>query len=309
MSLDKTYLEYPQRRYGMDHDLYSWTMLSDRPAVVWPNGAKLAVWVNVNLQHFPLNQASNPVAVPGGMKMPYPDLRHYSLRDYGNRVGIFRIFQALDKAGITPTVAINGAMVARAPYLMDFIKERGNEVIAHGWQMDQLHHGQVDVALETQWINTTLTTLRQHFEQPVNGWLSPGRFQSANTPALLKAQGIDYMCDWVNDDLPYAFNTGAGNITAMPLSNELDDFFILTNNLHSEDSYAEQLIDACDFLLQEAEQSGGGRLLALNIHPWLLGQPHRIACFEQVLRHLTSKSAIWNASAAAIRQSWLQQQG
>ncbi|GAA6184986.1 MULTISPECIES: polysaccharide deacetylase family protein [Alteromonadaceae] len=307
MSLDDSYLQYPKRHYGMDHDLYDWSMLTERKPIVWPNNKKLALWVNINVQFFPLNQGANPVAVPGGMKMPYPDLRHFSLRDYGNRVGIFRIFKALDKFNIKPTIAINGAMVERAPYLMDVIKERGNEVIAHGWQMDMLHHGEVSPNDEASWVAKSVQTLRERFEQPVKGWLSPGRLQSENTPELLQQNGIDYMCDWVNDELPYAFRTETGQLSNMPLSNELDDFFILQNNLHSEDSYVEQIQDACDLLLSEAETQGG-RLLALNIHPWMLGQPHRIACFEKVLEYISSKDGVWSASASDIYQSWQAQQ-
>ncbi|MFA3791261.1 polysaccharide deacetylase family protein [Aliiglaciecola sp. SL4] len=306
MSLDDSYLQYTKRRYGMDHDLYDWSMLSQRKPIVWPKQKKLALWVNINVQFFPLNQRDNPVPVPGGMKMPYPDLRHFSLRDYGNRVGIFRLFKALDKFNIKPTIAVNGAMVERAPYLMDVIKERGNEVIAHGWQMDMLHHGDVSPKDEASWIVKSVETLRERFDQPVTGWLSPGRLQSENTPKLLKQNGIDYMCDWVNDDLPYAFRTETGELTAMPLSNELDDFFILQNNLHSEDSYAEQIEDACDLLLSEA-QTQGGRLLALNIHPWMLGQPHRIACFEKALEHISSQDGVWSASASEIYQNWQSQ--
>ncbi len=307
MSLDDTYLEYPMRRYGMDHELYEWSMLTERAPVNWPQGKKLALWVNVNLQLFPLNQRQNPVAVPGGMTMPYPDLRHFSLRDYGNRVGIFRLFKALDKFNIKPTVAINGSMVERAPYLMDFIRDRGDEVIGHGWQMDMLHHGQVEREEEAEWVKRSLDTLRQTFEQPIRGWLSPGRIQSPNTPELLAENDIDYMCDWVNDDMPYPFSTASGGLTAMPLSNELDDFFILCNNLHSEDSYAEQIEDTCDFLLQEASEQGG-RLLALNIHPWLLGQPHRIASLERILAYISAKPEVWSAPAGVICDSWKQQQ-
>ena len=307
MSLDKEYLQYPQRHYGMDHDLYDWSMLTERPAVCWPEGKKLALWVNLNIDFFPLNQRANPTGVPGGMKMPYPDLRHFSLRDYGNRIGIYRLFKALDKFEVKPTIAINGAMVERAPYLMDMIKERGDEVLGHGWQMDMLHHGEVPIDEERQWVTRSLDTLREQFEQPVCGWLSPGRLQSANTPTLLKEQGITYMCDWVNDDMPYRFNTSRGALTALPLSNELDDFFILNNNLHSEDSYAEQVMDACDYLLTEANEQGG-RILALNIHPWMLGQPHRIALLERALAHISGHQEVWNASASEILDVWTAQQ-
>jgi peptidoglycan/xylan/chitin deacetylase (PgdA/CDA1 family) len=228
------------------------------------------------------------------------------LRDYGNRVGIFRIFKALDRFNIKPTVAINGALVERAPYLMDMIAERKDEVIAHGWQMDMLHSGELAKDEENNRIQRTIDSLNNRFESSVKGWLSPGRFQTANTPELLAKNHIEYMCDWVNDDMPYQFKTDSGDLHSLPLSNELDDFFILSSNLHSEDSYAEQVCDAADFLCHEAETEGG-RILALNIHPWLLGQPHRIALFERVLEHISAK-AVWSAGANDILNCWQSQQ-
>jgi len=305
--LEDNYLEYPKRSYGMDHDLYDWSMLSERKPVQWPNDKKLVLWVNLNLQFFPLNQQNNAVAVPGGMKMPYPDLRHFSLRDYGNRVGVYRLFKALDKYGVKPTIAINGSLVERAPYLMDMVKERGDEVIAHGWQMDMLHTGDLTLDTENKRIQRCIETLQNRFKKPINGWLSPGRLQTKNTPELLAQNDITYMCDWVNDDMPYVFNTQKGELTALSLSNELDDFFILSSNLHSENSYAEQIEDACDFLLEEAKNEGG-RILALNVHPWLLGQPHRISAFEQILKHITSNKEVWSASAQDIVKTWKEQQ-
>ena len=119
MALDKEYLEYPHRSHGMDHERYDWSMLSERKAVAWPGDAKLALWINVGLQFFPLNQRGKPFAVPGGMTMPYPDLRHFSLRDYGNRVGIYRFLDAFDRFGIKPTFALNTELAERAPYLLE----------------------------------------------------------------------------------------------------------------------------------------------------------------------------------------------
>mgnify|MGYP001813804018 CR=1 FL=1 len=116
------------------------------------------------------------------------------------------------------------------------------------------------------------------------------------------------MCDWINDDMPYRFRAGSDSLLAMPLSLELDDQFILHNNLHSEWEYADQIKDACDFLLAEADKTGGGRLLALSIHPWLLGQPHRIAAFESVLEHIAGQQGVWSTSASAIIDAWQAQQ-
>ena len=301
MSLDKKFLEYPHRSHGMDHKRYDWSMLSDRPKVQWPDNKKVALWVNVCLQFFPLNQQGHPFKVPGGMTMPYPDLRHYSLRDYGNRVGIYRILKALDKYGVTPTFSVSSRLAERTPYLMDMLKERGEEIACHGLHMDALHYGGQDIDQERQQVTRSLDTLRKLSGQDIIGWLSPARSESENTPELLAEHGIKYFCDWVNDDMPYTFRTQKGDLVAMPLSNELEDRFILMNNLHSEDSYVEQICDACDFLVQEAE-SQGGRILSLNVHPWLLGQPHRIGKFEQALEYIMEKPEIWSSSATDIMQ-------
>ncbi|MEM1143368.1 MAG: polysaccharide deacetylase family protein [Pseudomonadota bacterium] len=306
MTLDRSHLEYPLRRRGMDHDRYQWSMLVDRPPIAWPNGAPLAVWINVSLQHFPLDQRGEPFPPPGGLTMPYPDLRHYTLRDYGNRVGIFRVLEALSRHQATASFAVNGELAERYPSLLRRVAETG-EVLAHGWNMDCPHFGGMGEDNEKELIDRTAKALRRASGQEVRGWLGPGRNESENTPELLKQAGFSFLCDWVNDDLPYMFTTKQGALTALPLSTELEDRFILQNNLHSEESWVEQICDACDFLYEEAEREGG-RLLALSIHPWLIGQPHRIRSFESVLQHIMSKPAIWSAAPGEIVEHWLAQQ-
>ena len=309
MADDPEQLTYPKRGYGMDHDRYEWSMLSDRAPVTWPGGAKLALWVNVCLQFFPLDQQGKPFAAPGGMTMPYPDLRHFTLRDYGNRVGIYRFFKAFDRYNVKPTYAMNARLAERNPYLLGALKERGDEIACHGWDMDSLHYGGQDPTEERDLVARSLDTLRRLSGQPVRGWLSPARNESERTPELLAEHGVEYFSDWVNDDMPYVFRTDAGPLWAMPLSNELEDRFILVNNLHSEQSWLEQVCDACDFLLKEAESSGGGRILSLNIHPWLLGQPHRIGKLEQALEHITSRGDTWSASAGEILDAFTRGMG
>ena len=307
MALDPSYLEYAHRGYGMDHDRYDWSMLADRNPVEWPDGAKLALWINVAVQFFPLNQSGKPFAPPGGMSTAYPDLRHFTLRDYGNRVGIHRCLKALDEYGATPTFSVNAAVSERCPALLDRLLARDNEILASSWHMDTLHHGDMPEAEEAALVDKSLDALRSA-GCAVRGWQSPAGAQSRNTPDLLAGRGIDYMADWINDDMPYPFRTEAGTLVALPLSLELDDQFVIQNNLHSEWEYATQVKDACDYLLAEAETTGHGRLLALSIHPWLLGQPHRIGAFELALEHIMSRTGVWSASAVEIVDAWLGQQ-
>jgi len=303
MPLDPTYFDYPHRSYGMDHDFYDWSMLADRKPVEWPGKARVALWVNVALQYFPLNQEGKPFAPVGGMTTSYPDLRHYTLREYGNRVGIFRLLKAFDKYNVKPTFAVNTRLAERYPYLINKISERGDEILCHGWHMDAPHYGGQDKADEAALIEKSLAGLRTITGQAVEGWISPSKSQSSNTPELLAENGIKYMCDWINDDMPYPFRTPAGEILAMPLSTELEDRFIMQHNLHSEAEYADQIIDAFDFLHTEAADQGG-RMLALSIHPWMLGQPHRIGRLEQVLEYIMGHSDVWSASAGEIATAW-----
>ncbi|WP_350288918.1 polysaccharide deacetylase family protein [uncultured Croceitalea sp.] len=306
-SLDSDYLKYPERSYGMDHDRYEWSMLQNRKKVTWPNGKKIALWINVGVQFFPLNQKGIPFKVPGGMTKPYPDLRHYSLRDYGNRIGIYRFFKALDNYNITPTFAMNTKLAERYPYLLGTIRERNNELLCHGYDMDKLHYGGQDNAEETELIKRSLDGLRKLSGQDIKGWISPAKNESENTPDILAANGIEYFCDWVNDDMPYNFKTKNGTLTAMPLSTELEDRFIILNNLHSAEDWANQVEDAFEFFLKESKTSGG-RILSLNTHPWVLGQPHRIQYLERVLEKLSDNPEVWSTSASKILSAWKNQQ-
>lgn len=310
MSKDKmpdSYLQYPQRSYGMDHDHYEWSMLTERKKISWPDDKKLALWVNVPIQFFPLDQRGEPFKVPAGMTMPYPDLRHFSLRDYGNRIGIHRLLDAFDKYSIEPTFAINSDAASRLPHLIDLINQRKNDVICYGTNMDSLHHNGLSEEQEREQIQTALSQLSALIKQPIKGWLSPAKNESSNTLDLLSACGIEFVCDWVNDELPYPMKTKSGALSAMPLSSELDDYFIIQQNFHSEQAWLEQICDACDFLIDEASEQGG-RLLTLNIHPWLMGQPHRIIYLEKLLDYLSSKQDVWSAGATQIHRHWIYQQ-
>jgi allantoinase len=305
MPLDPDYLRYPHRRHGMDHDRYEWRMLEDRPPIEWPDGNILALWINVGLQFFPLNQTKGPVPVPvpDGLNTPYADLKTYSHRDYGNRIGIYRFFDVFDAYDVKPTIALQADLAERYPYLLNRILERGDEIMAYGKNMNALHYGGMDQSAETALVADALETLRSRSLQPVSGWLSPAKSESHNTPDILAANGIEYFCDWVNDDMPYLFRTGARPLVAMPLSTELEDRFLLVNNGHSERTYVEQICDAFDLLHAEAGERGG-RILSLSLHPWLTGQAHRIHALDRILDYVCAKSGVWPAYAGQIVSAW-----
>ncbi len=307
MPLPPEYLKYSRRGYGMDQSWYDWSMLPKRPAVKWPNGARLALWVSTAVEFFPLNPPTVPFKAPGSMSTPYPDLRHYTLRDYGNRVGIFRIMKVLDGLGIRASAAVNSAVAERTPRLIDEIVKRGWEILAGGLDMGHIHHGDLDVATESEWIARCVETLRQSTGQAVTGWLSPARSQSMQTMNLVAAQGIDYVCDWVNDEMPYPITTANGQLVAMPHSHEMSDLLIIFQNKHSEEAFTQQLIDQFDVLYREAS-ADDGRIMAITVHPWIIGQPHRIKALERALAHMLAKDDVWPATGADILAAWRAQQ-
>jgi peptidoglycan/xylan/chitin deacetylase (PgdA/CDA1 family) len=301
--LPADYLDYPLRRYGMDHERYDWSMLPERKPVAWPHQARVALWVVPALEWFPLNMAGQPFKPPGAMQTAYPDLRHYSLRDYGNRVGIFRIMKALEKHGIRPTVAVNAAVAVRYPSLINECTQRGWEIMANGLDMDHLHHGGLALDDEKKLIDTTLDILRKASGQAVRGWLSPAKSESAATLDLLGAAGLDYVSDWVNDDMPYAMRTASGPIHAMPHPIDIDDHTILVQNHHTEDDFRDQLCDQFDLLYKESA-TAGGRIMAISLHPWVIGQPYRIRALEEALAHIMRHPGVWAATGSEILDAW-----
>ena len=327
-NLPADYLEYPLRGHGMDHARWDWSMLPRRPGVRWPGGARVALWVTVSLQWLPLNMKGQPFKPPGAMQTAYPDLRHYTLRDYGNRVGIFRLFEALGRHGIRASAPMNAAVAQRVPSLVKDCLDRGWEIIAHGQDMDHLHHGALPVDEERAQIAHTLAILQGATGGRVRGWLSPAKSQSHATPDLVAEAGLDYLCDWVNDDMPYPVRTVTGalgpspahyqhppgqggaqgvqpgrTLVAMPHPIDLDDHTILVQNHHTEDDFRDALTDQFDLLAREAS-ADNGRIMAVSLHPWVIGQPYRIGALEEALSHIMRHRGVWAATGAEILDAW-----
>jgi peptidoglycan/xylan/chitin deacetylase (PgdA/CDA1 family) len=306
VSLPPDYLAYPHRRHGMDHDRYGWSILPRRKPVRWPNDARIALWIVPALEWFPLDMAGKPFKPPGALVTAYPDLRHYTLRDYGNRVGIFRVMQALDLFGLRASVAVNAAVAVRYPSLLKACVERDWEVIANGLDMDHLHHEGLARADEATLIATSLDILRRASGQTVRGWLSPAKSESFATLDLLAEAGIDYVCDWVNDDMPYALRGGNRTLHSLPHPIDIDDHTILITNHHSEEEFAQALCDQFDVLYREAATQGG-RVMAISLHPWVIGQPYRIGALETALAHITRHKGVWSATGAEILDAFAAQ--
>ncbi len=303
MSLDPSYLAYPKRQYGYDHDLYGWSALHERSPIYWPDGKSVAVFVCVSLEWFPITPSDTPFRAPGHMQTAYPDYRHYTARDYGSRVGVYRLLDAFAKAGIKASFATNSAIAERYPALVSDIVREGHEIIAHSTDMNGTIASGMPVEEERALIATALDTLERATGARPTGWLSIARSQSWATADLLKEAGTRYCCDWVNDELPYRFRNGLINL---PLNHELSDRQIITVQQQSVDSYVQSMGDAFSWLAGEAERFGG-RMLPLHITPYIMALPYRIDAFERLLADLSNRSQSWFATGNAIVDAWEQQ--
>ncbi len=302
MALDDDYLAYPRRRLGYDHDLYGWSALKDRPPLTWPGGKRVAVWVCISAEVFPLTPSDTPFRAPGHMATPYPDYRHYTARDYGLRVGMGRLLDALAAVGATGSIAANSALATRAPGLLDEVVAAGHEIIAHSTDMNGTIASGLPEEEERALIAASLDGLEAATGVRPAGWLSIARSQSWNTVRLLKEAGVLYCCDWVNDELPWRFANGLINL---PLNHELSDRQVIAVQQNSAESYAQQLRDAYDLLDREAEASGGGRMLPIHLTPYICGLPYRIGAIEALLRDLAGRGA-WFARPGEILDAWEQ---
>jgi allantoinase len=304
MTLDPAYLEYPNRREGYDHVLYEWSNLRRRPPVSWPEGS-VAVWLCVSLEWFPIMPADKPFRAPGHMQTAYPDYRHYTARDYGNRVGAWRFLEAFEKAGVKASFAVNAAVAERYPSLIEAVKQGGHEMIAHSTDMN----GTIDSSLpqeeERALIGEALRRLEAASGVKAKGWLSVARSQSFATLDILKEQGLAYCCDWTNDELPYRFTNG---LVDLPLNHELSDRQIIAVQQQSADSWAQSLRDAFDWLGTEAKSEGGGRMLPIHLTPYIMGLPYRMGALEALLADLTGRSEAWFARGEEIVDCWAGQQ-
>lgn len=298
MPLPETYLTYPHRAYGMDQTRYAWRTSGNRSPIAWPQGRALAVMIVVPIEHHMLNPSGKPFKHPGAMVTPYPDLRHYTTRDYGLRVGVFRILKELRSAGLRATFPVNADQLDRLKPLIETIVADGHEIAAYGLSTDHIHYGGLDRELEASWVAEVRARFAAASLSP-RTWMSPARQQSFATLDLIAAAGFDVCLDWEQDEVPVRMKTTAGDITAPPLSNELDDRTLLVDRRQSEDEWAAQIVEAADYLRAGFDRFGGS-VLGFTLTPYVVGQPFRIHALRHVLNELASNPLNWSATACEI---------
>jgi peptidoglycan/xylan/chitin deacetylase (PgdA/CDA1 family) len=239
------------------------------------------------------------------MVTPYPDLRHYTTRDYGNRIGVFRIIEELSRAGVRATFPINAAQLKRLAPLVAAIQGAGHEIAAHGLSPEHIHWTGLEAGVEAGWIAEARTKFHAAGLEP-RVWLSPARQQSFSTLALLAGAGFDVCLDWEQDDTVTPMATAAGVIRAVPLANELDDRTLLIDRRQSEDEWARQILEAKDYLRSGAARFGG-RVLGFTLTPYVTGQPFRIHAVRRILENLAAEPEVWTATASEIADAATQE--
>ncbi|MGP4692066.1 hypothetical protein [Agrobacterium cavarae] len=277
------YLDTPLRRYReMDHDFYSWRDTWSERRLNWSGDTMLGVWIQIAVEWFPLNISGKPFLPVGAPNRAWPDTQTYTQRDYGHRVGIYRIMDALKAKGIVASAFLNARVAQRYPILMREILSEGWDIVAAGLDAGSIHHEGLDENTEAGMIAETLAILDSFGVKPA-AWHSPSWSQSTRTPRLLLEAGISAMADWVNDEVPYRFQTDAGSIIALPSTMELSDREMLALRKQPLKDVERSFVAAARRLADEAKDSGHGRLMTINISPWIMGQPYRIAAFERIL--------------------------
>lgn len=290
--MDKSYLEYTKRGYGQDHDFYEWRTAKDRPKLEWEGGAKVAICFIVPLEFFPLNPSGVPFKHQGAMVTPYPDLRHFTVRDYGNRVGVYRILEALAETDSKSTFAVNGEIAKRYPPLLETVSDTEHEIAAHGLSTDHIHHEGMSADEETKLIQESLAC----FDGGLKGWMSPARNQSSRTLNLLAENDIDYCLDWEPDQVPVATSAG---VTLISNNYELSDFTLLHTRRQTEESWLSQINTAIDLLLEEHARFGS-QMLGLTLTPYIIGQPFRIWALRALLAHIKDMEGVEVFTAGEI---------
>lgn len=299
MGLGDIYTTYPKRALGMDQDRYSYRAMRTAPALKLPGEAKLALFITVPVEWFPLDMSNKPFAPAGALARPYPDSQTYTARDYGNRVGIYRMMDAFAAHNIKPTALMNSKVAERYPILLKAILSEGWEIMASGTDMAHLIHGDMDADAEAAFIAESIGTLRRLSGQKVRGWHSPDFSESLLTPDLLAAQGIEYFADFANDEKPYDFRVEGGHLVALPAAYELADRKIIHQHFNTLADFEEQVMAAFNFLYGEASYEDG-RIMTLSLSPWLMGQPYRIAGLERLLAAIMAQPGVLAMTAGEL---------
>ncbi len=284
---------YEHRRpFAPVHDRIPYSPVVGRARLVWPGAANVAVWVVPNVEHYEYLPPAGPPGVADPYpRTPHPDVRKYSYHDYGNRVGFWRMLAVLDRHEVPATVSLNTAVLAHYPEIRDAIVARGWEFMSHGLYNTRYLTG-LDETGEREILARANEVLEHFTGRQYRGMLGPNITGNPWTPDLMSEAGMDYHADWVHDERPSPLLTRTGRpMVALPYSYELNDAPLLMRSHVETDGYVRRALAQFDWLARDAERDGNGRLMALPLHPFAIGRPHRIDGLDRVLDHLRTHGA------------------
>jgi peptidoglycan/xylan/chitin deacetylase (PgdA/CDA1 family) len=232
------------------------------------------------------------------IKLPAPDYVQLTHREYGHRVGVFRLLDTLERHGIPVTVAVDKLTAVHYPWLIDHLMQRGCELVGHGVAASQLITSKLSEEAEAEIITDCLDTLEKLSGSRPSGWFSPEGVESSRTPELLAAAGVNYVCDWPNDEQPYKMTTPVGDLVSLPLFLEVDDEFALWHRRASLASWEGMIVGAATRLHMDGQTSA--RHMMLTLRPWLTGQPFRIRSLDRALSQVMQLEGVWAAQGNDI---------
>jgi peptidoglycan/xylan/chitin deacetylase (PgdA/CDA1 family) len=292
---------------------YDYIPLPDRRPLRFPNGARLALILTINLEYWEKFRPGQkePLFTGGPMTIPHAlpgdvwDTANWTWREYGQRVGVWRLIELFDKSAVKPSCTVNGMIMIERKRVIDAVNERGWELVPHNWaQNDLLTYYAGNPAGERDVIQRTLEQYEKAVGRPAKAWLSSAIRGTLHTPAFLKESGLIAYCDYLNDDQPYLIQTIHGPIVCVPYSNDVNDFNLFARGGMSASSGLETLKLCFDQLY--AESSAGGRIMNFGMHPHVMGQAHRAAALRDFIDYAKSHAGVWFASREEIASGYLE---
>jgi peptidoglycan/xylan/chitin deacetylase (PgdA/CDA1 family) len=277
------------------HGRYEYRGIKGRPVYEWPNGTRLAVYIGLNLEHFAFGEGLGAELAPGG---PQPDILNFAWRDYGNRVGAWRMLDLFEKLHFPVSLLVNSSLYEYCPDLIAAYRQRGDEIVGHG-RTNSERQGILNEAEERRLIAETTAAITRVEGAPPKGWLGPWISESRHTPDLLVEQGYTYLLDWCMDDQPIWFRTRTGRILALPYPQEANDIPAIVGRKLGPDAFADLIVDNFDEML---EQSADGPLvMGIALHPYIVGQPYRLRHLRRALQHIAGHAGqVWLTRAGDI---------
>jgi allantoinase len=277
------------------HGRYDYSAIRDRAVYDWPGSKRLAVYLAINLEHFAFGEGLGAELAPGG---PQPDVLNYAWRDWGNRVGVWRLIDMFDDLGLPASVLVNSSIYGHCPSVMDEFRARGAEVVAHG-RTNSERQGVLDRPTEAQLIEETTQTIEAAEGRRPRGWLAPWISESHVSPDLLAEAGYQDLLDWCMDDQPVWMRAGTGRILSVPYPQELNDIPAIVARKDSPAQFGDSIVDAFD---EMREQSLGAPLvMGVALHPYIIAHPHRLRPLRRALKHIVeNRDEVWITTAGAI---------